>query len=278
MDKFSCITRLFPTGTSDCGRIFGFRICRPSGSSIGSCRGVKSSSTLEEEPLPEENNTLEEDNVQKLRDISRLKPWHRNIANRIVPSEEKTQPFHFTTLYNKRLFGRYGYASGVNPSVCWPTKAQLDDKKEYERVAYPYSILEVAEREKLKNEEKECELFERDAKVAANVKSMQKLKEEYLKKKEIKRQEAEAAKAFRTRLIEEVRLHFNYTVNEREEQFKLEVKERAKQLKEKEKKDRKLNKKEKQALEKAAKFEREKEKLREAEEAKKLAEQSLKDD
>lgn len=279
MAQLSCITRLLPTTSLESRRIFAAGICRPSASSFGPYRGVKTAATPAEEPSTEENNRLEEEaRIQKIRDISGLRPSHRNIAHHIVPMEEKTMPIHYTVRYNKRMFGRYGYASGVSPSLCWPTKQELDDKKEYERVAYPYTILEVAKREKLKKEEKERILFERDAKVAANVESMQKLKEEYLHKKEIKRQEAEAAQAFRTRLIEEVRLHFNYTVNERDEQFKLEVKERAKQLREKGKQEKKLQKKEKLALDKAARFEEQKRRLKEAEEAMKLSKQSAKDD
>ena len=135
----------------------------------------------------------------------------------------------------------------------------------------------------------------RDEQVAANVKRMLKMKEEFLKKKEQQKEEAEASKvshlwfipllfsltkkfilelsntafspqAFKMRLIEEVRLHFNYTVNERDERFRLEVKERAKQLKEREKQEKKAIKKEKMAIQKAINFEEAAKKLKEDEE------------
>lgn len=103
----------------------------------------------------------DEERIQKCRNVSGLKPLHRNIANRVFPSEEKTLPHEFTVRYNKRMFGRYGYESGVNPSICWPTKSELEDRKEYESVAYPYTITEVAEREKVKREQLEQERIKR---------------------------------------------------------------------------------------------------------------------
>lgn len=74
-------------------------------------------------------------------------------------------------------------------------------------------------------------------------------------------------------MIEEVRLHFNYAVNERDEKFQLELKERARLLKEKEKQTKKISKKEKLAEEKAIKFEIQKKRLLE-EEAKLAAKKS----
>lgn len=126
-------------------------------------RGAKTEAPAENSILLEEedNEPADEERMQKIRNISGLSPSHRNIANRVVPSEEKTLPHEFTVRYNKRMFGRYGYESGVNPSICWPTKSELKDRKEYESVAYPYSITEVAEREKAKREQLEQERMKR---------------------------------------------------------------------------------------------------------------------
>lgn len=218
-------------------------------------RGVTTEVPSEEvSPFEEDTKAAseEDDRLRKIRDISRLRPDHRNLVHRRAPHEKKTLPSHYTVLFNKRMFGRYGYESGVDPAICWPTKAELDDKKEYEQVAYPYNIMEVAEREATKRRIEEEEKIKRDETVAANVERMLKMKAEFLKKKELQKQEDERAKAFKARLIEEVRLHFNYTVSERDEKFRLEVKERAKQLKEREKQEMKAKKKEKEAVQKAA--------------------------
>lgn len=216
----------------------------------------------------DQDTSAEAERIQKIRDISGLRPNHRNIVHRVCPTEEKVLPHHYTTYYNKRMFGRYGYASGVNPGLCWPTQEQLAEIKEYERVAYPYSIMEVAKRELEKEEAEKERILSRDAEVADKYQKMLKLKEEFLKRKVKEKEEAEAAKAFKNRLIEEVRLHFNYTINERDERFRLEVKERAKQLREKEKLEKKTLKKEKQAVDKAAKFEIQKKQLLAEEERK----------
>lgn len=151
----ACFARLLP----DYGRLLApgkWSIFRPIVSDI-STRSVKTDAPSEELTFLEEEEevTAEEARIRKIRDISRLRPEHRNIVHHVLPTEEKTLPIHYTVRYNKRMFGRYGYSSGVNPSICWPTKAELEDKKEYERLAYPYTILEVAEREAAKRQEEE---------------------------------------------------------------------------------------------------------------------------
>lgn len=274
MNSIACFTALLSTISKENRRLFVSRRCwlNVSPLVVNSRQGV-STSTSEEEPGILENEDENQDNneaVQRIRDISRLNPHHRNIVNGVNPTDEKTMPWHFSTRYNKRLFGRYGYSSGVNPALCWPTKEELEDKMELEKVSYPYSILEVAEREAAKREQAEKDRWERDAKIAANVKSMVKQKEEFLRRMESKKAEAEAAQGFKKRLIEEVRLHFNYSVNERDERFQLEVKERAKLLKEKEKLEKRVSKKERLAAEKALKFEAQKKRLL-AEEARQAA-------
>ncbi|XP_034249789.1 growth arrest and DNA damage-inducible proteins-interacting protein 1 [Thrips palmi] len=275
MPSFRCLVSWIPSLSQESGRIFflgnrGF-IDFPC-TQKQQTRGAKTDAPIQDSILlgEEDDPSAEDERIQKIRDISGLRPSHRNIANRVLPSEEKTLPHEFTVRYNKKMFGRYGYESGVNPSICWPSKYELEDKKEYESVAYPYTIAEVAERERAKKKQLEEERMERDKQITENVKKMLKLKEEFIQRQEKHRADTEAAKAFKTRLIEEVRLHFNYTVNERDEKFRLELKERARQLKEKEKLSKKTSKKEKLAEEKAAKFEYQKKKLLE-EEAKRAA-------
>ena len=45
--------------------------------------------------------------------------------------------------YKQRTLGRYGLkALDVTPGVAWPTQEDVEDAKEYERVAYPFSLQE----------------------------------------------------------------------------------------------------------------------------------------
>lgn len=63
---------------------------------------------------------------------------------------------HGTLRYNRKLFGKYGKASGVNPAICWPTKQELADTVEYEKVAHPSTITEMmAEAHRLRKEKNE---------------------------------------------------------------------------------------------------------------------------
>lgn len=101
---------------------------------------------------------------------------------------------HGTLKYLRRTYGRFGAASGVNPSICWPIKDELDEAMEYERVQHPFTIMEMAAAAKQERQEKEERISARQVQI---VKKMQKLDEwtrdlhERIAKKE---NEAKAAK------------------------------------------------------------------------------------
>lgn len=85
------------------------------------------------------------------------------------PFEDIQYAYQGTVKYNRRLFGRYGFESGVNPSICWPTKQELADVKEYEQVAFPRTVLEMAEIERTKRQEKEERILKRQKEIVERV-------------------------------------------------------------------------------------------------------------
>lgn len=55
--------------------------------------------------------------IEKKRNISRLSAGHFNQINGRRPYELPQHLAHLTVKYNRKLYGKYGSASGVNPSM-----------------------------------------------------------------------------------------------------------------------------------------------------------------
>lgn len=56
------------------------------------------------------------------------KPLRLNIKEPYVPDKdsEKTPEWQKTARYDRKLYGRYGSASGINPESLWPNQEQLE--------------------------------------------------------------------------------------------------------------------------------------------------------
>merc|ERR1712168_1303568 len=50
---------------------------------------------------------------------------------------------HTSRQFKAEMFGKFGRSkTGVDPSVLWPTKAEIESRKEYERVLYDGTTLQ----------------------------------------------------------------------------------------------------------------------------------------
>ena len=99
-----------------------------------------------------------EEELERKRNKSRLNPQHRNLLHGKMPYSEPMAWFHETVKYKRKLYGRYGHASGVHPGIMWPTREELEEIKEYESVAYPYTIQELMARVEEKKKEEQAVL------------------------------------------------------------------------------------------------------------------------
>lgn len=56
------------------------------------------------------------------------KPLKLNLADPYIPDKdsERTPEWQKTAKYDRKLFGRYGTSSGIDPASLWPTHEQLD--------------------------------------------------------------------------------------------------------------------------------------------------------
>ncbi|KZC08868.1 PREDICTED: putative golgin subfamily A member 6-like protein 3 [Dufourea novaeangliae] len=95
--------------------------------------------TTEEEPVFLEKTS----DIEHKRNKSRLTTAHRNMLFGRKPHDEPYMWFHQTVKYKRRMLGRYGMeAVGAPAGLSWPTREEVEDAKEYERVAYPLTIQE----------------------------------------------------------------------------------------------------------------------------------------
>jgi hypothetical protein len=99
-----------------------------------------------------------EEDIERKRNKSRLNPQHRNLLHGKMPYSEPMSWFHDTVKYKRKMYGHYGHASGVLPGILWPTREDLEEIKEYESVAYPYTIQELITRVKEKEREEQAAL------------------------------------------------------------------------------------------------------------------------
>ncbi|KAJ3665040.1 hypothetical protein Zmor_000556 [Zophobas morio] len=186
-----------------------------------------------------------EEEIQRKRNKSRLKEPDRNFLFEKDPYPEPTRWHHGTLKYMRRLYGRYGEASGVDPAICWPVKEELEEAIEYEQVAYPFTIPHMIAEAKRKRHETEESVKLRQEEIVKKMEKIEQMKQDVYNRIKNKETEAKAAKERKERLIEEVRMHFGYTVDPRDEKFKemLEKKEKEqkKAMKEAKKKAREEN-------------------------------------
>uniref|UniRef100_A0A1B6MNJ5 Large ribosomal subunit protein mL64 n=1 Tax=Graphocephala atropunctata TaxID=36148 RepID=A0A1B6MNJ5_9HEMI len=201
-------------------------------------RNYTESSTKEEksvEVMDDVSIQEREQDIERIRDKSRLKVEHRNMLFNKIPYSQPMTEAHLTIKYNRKMYGKFGSESGVYPGVMWPTKADVELRKEYEKIAYPFTIQELVAQAKTEIEERELNDLKIHERVISNLAKLELWKKELKDKVAKKEAEALAAKEKKDKLIEEVRRHFGFTVDPRDEKFKemLAVKEKEQKKREK---------------------------------------------
>lgn len=183
----------------------------------------------------EEDIQAKEEEIERKRNKSRLNPQHRNLLHGKVPYAEPMEWYHETVKYKRKMYGRYGQVSGVLPGIMWPTKEDLEEIKEYERVAHPDTIEEMVRKAKHAKLKEEEAIKEREEQLMKKYAKLEEIKAHVRNNAAKKLAAAEAAKAKKERLVEEVRRHFGFKLDPRDDRFK-------EMLEQKEKEERKLAK------------------------------------
>ncbi|CAG9764542.1 unnamed protein product [Ceutorhynchus assimilis] len=122
---------------------------------------------------------------------------------------------------------------------------ELQDAIEYEKVKYPFTVPQMMKEAAAKREEKDKMAMQRQQDIAKKMEKLEQWKEELHSKIEKKESEAMQAKMRKDRLIEEVRRHFGYTVDPKDDRFKELLEKKEKEQKKAMKEARKKAKEEK---------------------------------
>ncbi|XP_043266708.1 growth arrest and DNA damage-inducible proteins-interacting protein 1 [Venturia canescens] len=189
-----------------------------------------------------DDQVTEDENVKlnTRRNKSRLSEEHYNVIHGNRPYEEDGPAFHhYTWQWKRKMLGRYGIeGSGVHPGVAWPTKEDIAERKEYEKVAYPMSLHECWEQIASKKAQEEAEIQKRQDMIAAKLAKTSQWEKELYTKIAKKETDLQAAKERKERMMEEIRRHFGFKVDPKDERFQ-------KMLLQKEKEEKKFRKEQK---------------------------------
>lgn len=200
------------------------------------CFNVRSASTkneVQETVTTAIDNAMSEDEIERICNKSRLNHGHRNLVNDKLPYIKPVHRFHHTVKYKRKMYGRYGDSSYVNPSLAWPTVEDLEDVREYEKVAYPLTIQEMQQNAWNRQEHENQEIQMRQQKIDDNMKKLNGWLQEVKEKAARKMHDAQQAKEKKERLIEEVKKHFGYKIDPKDDRFKEMLVKREKEEKKK---------------------------------------------
>lgn len=189
--------------------------------------------------INEDDTEAREKVIQQNRNKSKLLDAHRRKLNNQVPYDEPQSWVHNTLEYKRKMYGRYGAASGVDPRLLFPTLDERQDLQEYERVAYPHTLEEMVAISKQEKEEKLAAIRKREDDIDKKMNKSAQWIIELNAKVTKKEAEAEQIKAKKERAIEEIRRQIGYRLNPRDPRLK----ELMDQKEEDEKKAKKIAKK-----------------------------------
>lgn len=178
-------------------------------------------------------DVLPEKDVERICNKSRLNRAHCNLVNGRLPYDQPVHRFHSTVKYKRRMYGRYGESSNVNPGLAWPTVQDLEDIREYEKVAYPLTIQEMQQNALVRLEKEHQEIQLRQKKIDENMIKLNGWLKEVKDKAAKKIYEVQQAKEKKEKLIEEVKKHFGYKIDPKDERFKEMLLKREKEEKKK---------------------------------------------
>lgn len=169
-------------------------------------------------------------------DKSGLLTQHKNILKNKKPYKEPTSWIHLTEKYQRKVFGRYGIESGVSPRICFGTNADKASQKRFQDLCEGETVLSLISNYKAQEAKKKMEIKKREEDISKKLEKLEQWKQELHSKIAKREADAIAAKEKRERLVEEVRRHFGFKVDPRDERFKevLEQKEREDKKKQKE--------------------------------------------
>uniref|UniRef100_A0A1A7YRT3 Large ribosomal subunit protein mL64 n=1 Tax=Iconisemion striatum TaxID=60296 RepID=A0A1A7YRT3_9TELE len=165
------------------------------------------------------------------------KPLWLNLREPYIPDKknEKTPEWQKTARFDRKLFGRHGSASGIDPGSLWPTHEELENMIAEETQWHP--PLEVMLKNiEAKATEETAKRLAKEKLIAANMAKMPKMIEDWRREKKETRKKLKEEKTRKAKMLAEARERFGYTVDPRSPKFL----EMVAEIEKEEKKKRKL--------------------------------------
>ncbi|CAL1588618.1 unnamed protein product [Knipowitschia caucasica] len=148
------------------------------------------------------------------------KPLRLNLQDPYIPDKdsERTPEWQKTARHDRKLFGRYGSASGIDPASLWPSPPELDKIIAEENEWFPpLDVMRrnIAAREKEATEKQ----LAKEKLIAANMAKMPKMVADWRREKREAKVKLKEEKARREKLLAEARERFGYAVDPRSPKF-----------------------------------------------------------
>ncbi|XP_034484049.1 growth arrest and DNA damage-inducible proteins-interacting protein 1 [Drosophila innubila] len=197
------------------------------------CLKYSTGSTKTEIPASFVNENVE---YEPVRDKSGLRQQHKNVLFESTPYHEPHSWIHLTEKYQRSMYGKFGASSKVNPQICFGVKSDYTNTHKLQSITQPDTLQQMLEKVRVTKSAKLEAITEREDAIAKKLDKLEQWKADLNAK--IAKREADATAAIqrKERLIEEVRRHFGFKVDTRDERFTemLEQKEREDKRKQKE--------------------------------------------
>lgn len=183
----------------------------------------------------------EEDLIEQKRNKSRLRAHHYNSIHHQLPENlSEDEEFAMSLRAQRKRYGEFGAASGINLAKLWPSKEELELEKEWEKVARPHSVQEMISIAKKAKEDEERAIQKRQEELMQKVAKLEGWKKEVRDRIMKQELEAQIAKEKKEKLIEEVRQILGFQIDPKDERFKEALLQKEKEEKKAKKEAKKL--------------------------------------
>ncbi|XP_017291208.1 growth arrest and DNA damage-inducible proteins-interacting protein 1 [Kryptolebias marmoratus] len=148
------------------------------------------------------------------------KPLRLNIKDPYIPDKnsEKTPEWQKTARFDRKLFGRHGSASGVDPASLWPTHEELE-KIIAEETEWNPPLEVMLNNIEAREKEETAKQLAREKLIAQNMAKMPKMIEDWRREKQEAKKKLKEEKARKARLLEEARERFGQALDPRSAKF-----------------------------------------------------------
>lgn len=189
--------------------------------------------------------------LQKKRNKSKLSASDKNILHGLPPDKGlKYQygSFHHSKEHKRSMLAQYGtQQTGLDPSLSWPTREELQLAADWERLYQEKPLVEQIAEVNRDIELRKASRMAREKTIEANLAKMDTQIKQWRQRVDSKNKQAEMERGRRERVLAELREEFGYNVNPHDNYMKERIAEREKALIKEEKEIKKAQKKEKKA-------------------------------